>query len=63
MTKLVNNICIDDAQHSYSCKKLDDFLRLQGAFPLIKLHGFLTAVSSAPNIILPSQWLALSRIQ
>lgn len=43
--------------------ELDSFLRSQGAFPVVKLHGLLTAISSSPDMILPSQWMPLSKIQ
>lgn len=56
MVNLINSICSNNSEYTSSwLNQLDSFLRLQGAFPLIKLHGFLTAVSSCPNMVLPNQ--------
>lgn len=43
--------------------KLDKFLQAQNAFQIIKLQGFLTAINSGPQILLPSQRLPLTNIQ
>ena len=43
--------------------ELDIFLQSQAAFAVIKLHGFLTAINSTPEIIMPSKWLPLCGIQ
>lgn len=63
MVDLIDSSSNKTKYRSLWISKLDRFLISQGAFSVIKLHGFLTAVNSSPSIILPSQWLPLSKIQ
>jgi len=41
---------------------LNEFLKEQGALPLIELQGFLTAVISSPGLIKPSEWMEAAGI-
>jgi len=64
MVSSLNNVDANKAASNSSwLHELDIFLRSQGAFPVVKLHGLLTAISSSPNMIMPSRWLSIAKIQ
>lgn len=64
MSKVVNNLFnVSLRRNSFQINELDRFLQSKGAVSVVELHGLLTAVISAPEIILPSKWMQLSKIQ
>ena len=65
MTKLTDNFLRDELpQHNFlQLNELDQFLRSKGAVSVVELHGLLTAVISAPEMVEPNKWMQLSKIR